>query len=268
MDSDMMDVDMGPIPDPAPSDFQSNRSAIGLGRAPSNNSNRKVQWVAPPTENVFTVQDGRWIVGWWGDHDCTPEVVEAFLSRWPPSRTPKAYAAWIAVQRDPSPHNPLSGVPTPTEAEKDVPGLQNSFDALLATQDPRALTVSALDELSKRHNVVVGKWLVFVKSHQADRIWGSIMRYICHERKVGQAKIAAREDGENLNGDWERDDHTICVYVDNYLDLQEVKRVREGLRKVGITWRIGFKPDAYTYLGIYARNEWGLRPTRYYDDEL
>lgn len=60
--------------------------------------------------------------------------------------------------------------------------------------------------------------------------------------------------------------HVICVYVSNYLDLEDVDELRRLLREEGgVRWKIGFKPDVYTYLGIYAGNPWGIRPSRYHD---
>ena len=57
--------------------------------------------------------------------------------------------------------------------------------------------------------------------------------------------------------------HVICVYTENYLDMDDVKRVREGLRQLGFTKKLQYKPDVFTYCGVYAKNQWGIPPTRY-----
>lgn len=48
--------------------------------------------------------------------------------------------------------------------------------------------------------------------------------------------------------------HVICVYVDGFSDVAEVKKLREDLRKIGVVKKIGFKLDAYSHLEIYTRN--------------
>ena len=63
----------------------------------------------------------------------------------------------------------------------------------------------------------------------------------------------------------ERREHVVCVYTCDYLDRAEVEGVRAGLRAsmaamdaaAAFTGRMVYKPDVYTYLGIYA----GAPPT-------
>ena len=40
--------------------------------------------------------------------------------------------------------------------------------------------------------------------------------------------------------------------------MEEVRRVREELRNLGLARKISYKPDIYTYLNIYAQNPWGI----------
>lgn len=59
----------------------------------------------------------------------------------------------------------------------------------------------------------------------------------------------------------------ICVYTHNYLDVADVERVQDALRAalppLRSRKRLLYKPDVFTYLGIYVGNEHGLRPTVY-----
>lgn len=61
------------------------------------------------------------------------------------------------------------------------------------------------------------------------------------------------------------DHHVISVYVDDFSDVAEVKKLREDLREIGVTKKIGFELDAHSHLGIYARNVWGISPIRYFE---
>lgn len=49
-------------------------------------------------------------------------------------------------------------------------------------------------------------------------------------------------------------------------DAADVQRVCQGLQRAvpaGLLQdkRLLFKPDIYTHLGIYSRNEWGIKPS-------
>jgi hypothetical protein len=56
--------------------------------------------------------------------------------------------------------------------------------------------------------------------------------------------------------------HVICVYTRNYLDLDDVKRVRGTMRNLGFTEPLCYKPDLYTYLNIYTGTT-KVSPCRY-----
>ncbi len=66
----------------------------------------------------------------------------------------------------------------------------------------------------------------------------------------------------------------VCCMADRLLasppccvqDAADVQRVCRGLQRAvpaGLLQdkRLLFKPDIYTYLGIYSRNEWGIKPS-------
>lgn len=58
----------------------------------------------------------------------------------------------------------------------------------------------------------------------------------------------------------------ICVYTEDYQDRGDVGRVRDALRDALPPLRnrgLKYKPDVATYLGLYAGNEYNLRPTVY-----
>ena len=63
----------------------------------------------------------------------------------------------------------------------------------------------------------------------------------------------------------------MCVYTENYLAVDQVEAVRATLRELmqgmdpqtAFTGRMVYKPDIFTYLGIYVGNEFNLRPSVY-----
>jgi hypothetical protein len=182
----------------------------------------------------------------WTAENSTSENLVQYLSRWPPSRTPAIYGPWIMVDRN-------DGPAKPTTNPADIKGLSASFQYLALSG---TVTSETLDQISKVHNVITGKWMIFEDSDQIDVIWGKLIYYLCVERQRGFAKVSTRKKGER---------HVICVYVDDYTDLVEVNGLRKALKDIGVVRRIGFKPDAYTHLGIYKENAWKIRPSRYFE---
>ncbi|EEB95763.1 hypothetical protein MPER_05215, partial [Moniliophthora perniciosa FA553] len=133
-----------------------------------------------------------------------------------------------------------------------VDAMRDAFDTLAASHRKDGnitLTVSTLDQLAQSYNVICGKWMMFCNTAEVDAFWDAIVRLICLERGKGSAKVSPNK-GDNQ--------HVICVYVDNFADWEEVMGVRDALRTIGVTYPIGFKMDAYTLLGIYRRNKWGI----------
>ncbi|ESK91241.1 hypothetical protein Moror_2870 [Moniliophthora roreri MCA 2997] len=140
-----------------------------------------------------------------------------------------------------------------------VDAMRDAFDTLAASHRQNGnitLTVSALDQLAQSYNVICGKWMMFCNTAEVDAFWDAVVRLICLERGKGSAKVSPNK-GDNQ--------HVICVYVEDFADWGEVMGVRDALRTIGVTYPIGFKMDAYTLLGIYRRNKWGINCNRYYE---
>jgi hypothetical protein len=117
------------------------------------------------------------------------------------------------------------------------------------------VTVDEIDRIAVTHGVLSGKWMIYTDTRRIDQLWGKVVSLLCVDLKRGSMKVSPKKEG---------DSHVICVYVDDYSNMEEVNRLRDALRTAGVFWKIGFKPDAYTHLGIYARNQWGIRPSRYH----
>ncbi|KAG6907783.1 hypothetical protein DXG01_007390 [Tephrocybe rancida] len=227
--------------------------------------------VAPLQTELVYDGSSALIVAVWEESPKAGEVA-SYLARWPPSRTPGAYAAWIAVERGP---RPSPGRP------QDMEGLKRDWAALkeraavepvpAAATEPNVeekgtqqvqgngvVTVEVLDALAQAHSILSGKWMIYAQPHQIDDLWSRIVTAVIANAPPGvgaRAKVSPARPGEP---------HVVCVYVDDYSDGAEVGRVRDALRRAGVRWKIGFKPDIYTHLGIYKTNEWRIRPSRYF----
>lgn len=216
---------------------------------------------APLPSEVVHDGSSALIVAVWDEHP-NPIEVASYLARWPPSRTLSTYAAWIAVERGPQSN---------AHKSQDIAGLAREWETLKQRAAPFAVgepgiegqgnpvvTIEALDALALAYGVLSGKWLIYAKPHKIDDLWSRIVTAVIANAPAGvgaRAKVSPAHPGEP---------HVVCVYVEDYSNEAEVNRVREALRKVGVRWKIGFKPDIYTHLGIYKTNEWRIRPSRYF----
>ncbi|KAF9479214.1 DUF1917-domain-containing protein [Pholiota conissans] len=194
----------------------------------------KPKFVAPPSTPEALLST------WTAENSNQGQIIK-FLARWPPSRTSFDYGPWIVGNR-----GGWKNVPIPN-----IAGLQADFQALIAANN---VSIDTVDQISKANNVMTGKWMVFQESGKIDILWGKILFYICTERQKGMAKVSTWKEGEK---------HVICVYVEDYTDTEAVNSLRKELRKLGVKWKIGFKPDAYTHLNIYKDNPWKIRPSRF-----
>ncbi len=106
-----------------------------------------------------------------------------------------------------------------------------------------------------------GKWLVFRSMDQLDEVWGHIRQAVEEGRLGNAAKVSTARPNPNGNG---ADRGIICVYSYDWTDEQDVKRIREELRALGITGKIPYKSDDDTLEGKYA-NRGNRRISKYYE---
>ncbi len=115
--------------------------------------------------------------------------------------------------------------------------------------------VQSLVETAKKQRCTVGKWILFVPPTQADETWDKVARATISGQLGSSAKIAPAKN--------KYDDVVCCIYVEDFSCRHDVQRVLKGLFDLGFKVKSGFKPDFYTYLGIYAKNKWRLSPVLY-----
>ena len=97
--------------------------------------------------------------------------------------------------------------------------------------------------------------LSFCHSARIDAIWKSVATAVVSGRLGTAAKVSTRDPKEST--------HVICVYTEDFTDEEQVRAVEKGLKEVGVTAQMRYKPDIYTTLGIYRNNPWRLKPTIY-----
>ena len=102
-----------------------------------------------------------------------------------------------------------------------------------------------------------GKWLIFLEPGLADEAWKTV-RDNTVARSLG---ISAKVSTSKPNPESRDNRKVIYVYTKNWADEAEVMRVREVLRTLGVTERIGYKRNIETFAGEYAKK--GKRVTYY-----
>lgn len=102
-----------------------------------------------------------------------------------------------------------------------------------------------------------GKWLLFLPSAEADDAWVKIR----DATAAGELGIGAKASTAR-SGTGARDERlVIYVFTKSWEDEADVMRVREQLKAMGFTDRIGYKRNIDTYAGEYR--EKGKRVTYY-----
>ena len=106
-----------------------------------------------------------------------------------------------------------------------------------------------------------GKWLVFVNVKNIDEVWTQVKKVTEEGRLGDSAKVGTAKPNPNATNP---DTKVICVYTYDWADEKDVKRVREELRKLGITNKIPYKADEDTLSGKY-RIRGDTRISKYYE---
>ena len=113
---------------------------------------------------------------------------------------------------------------------------------------------SAPEAIEDEH---AGKWLIFQEPEAADAAWKKV-----RDATVGhELGISTKVSTAKPNPDSRDSRRVIYVYTRDWADEADVMRVREHLRKLGFTDRIGYKRNLETFAGEYAQK--GKRVTYY-----
>jgi len=104
---------------------------------------------------------------------------------------------------------------------------------------------------------LAGKWLIFLPADEVDAVW----RRVRDATAAGDLGISAKVSTAKPNPDARDDRYVVYVYTADWRDEEEVMRVREALRALGVEDRIGYKRNLETFRGEYSKK--GKRVTYY-----
>lgn len=104
---------------------------------------------------------------------------------------------------------------------------------------------------------LAGKWLIFLPADEVDVVW----RRVRDATAAGDLGISAKVSTAKPNPDARDDRYVVYVYTADWRDEEEVMRVREALRALGVEDRIGYKRNLETFRGEYSKK--GKRVTYY-----
>lgn len=106
-----------------------------------------------------------------------------------------------------------------------------------------------------------GKWLIFVGMNDVDEVWSKIKK-ATEEGKLGDSsKVATAKPNPHAT---DSNRKVICVYTYDWTDEEDVRRIREELRRLGIVNKIPYKTDEDTLSGKY-RITGHTRISKYYE---
>ena len=100
-------------------------------------------------------------------------------------------------------------------------------------------------------NLNCGKWLIFVSIKNVDKVWKNIKLATENGLLGGESKVATAKPNPNAT---KKDLKVICVYTYDYTDKEDAMRIRDELKKIGITNKIPYKTDNATRAGQYIVN--------------
>ena len=106
-----------------------------------------------------------------------------------------------------------------------------------------------------------GKWLVFVDVKDVDGVWAKVKKVTEEGRLGGCSKVSTLKPSHLAVSP---DVMVICVYTYDWTDEEDVLRIRDELRKLGITGKIPYKADEDTLKGRYMiKGQKGI--SKYYE---
>jgi len=187
-------------------------------------------------------------------HRLEDETPSDYVKRRPPSQFSQDDWYWI---HSPEEKEKREGNGCEMSINEAIELLHALWDSL----DERNKTLENLWKISDDNRfakILSGKWMMFVKTPDVDRVWAVIVHGVVSGRLGCTAKVGPKSSAHPC------ETHLICVYTDDFRDKDDVDRVLKELRRLGFEAGMSYKADVATYLGIYRNNPWGISPNFYY----
>lgn len=200
------------------------------------------------------------------DPTLSDETLDEWLEAVRPSQVSSSQCAWISVNnvtpKSPGYHQP----PTNTSSLDLLDTSQyhqalNKIDHIVASKGrvkgcEKQECVDSILEIAKARGDTTGKWMLFCRPQYIDEVWSRVAKETANGNLGCAAKVGpAFGVGEKPI--------LICVYVQDFTNRDEVKRVLWKLQEMRLNVKSRFKPDVFTSLGIESNNKWRLPPTIY-----
>jgi len=213
---------------------------------------------AATAKHLQRVQDG------WLKWDGMSATIEDWLRDVPPTKVPHDKVEWIYVSHTSrvldSDRGTFNEELYRDELSK-ITAIKKRTKRVMAPQ--KAEWSNSILRIAKHCGYTSGKWIFRILPENVDEEWKKIAIATAHGKLGSGSKVAPAMDSP--------DPIVICcVYVSDFSNRAEVRRVLIALQQLGLSLKTkmcGFKPDVYTMLGIDSGNEWRLKPTIYSVDE-
>lgn len=172
------------------------------------------------------------------------ESINSFLNKYKPSKISKTDCAWISVSscdiiNDLDNNNITKAI--------------NEWNIL--KENKKQINFDNINDIAEKYNILSGKWLIYKKTTQIDNLWKDIS-INCIKGFLGPSVKVSPKDNYNKQ-------HVICVFTKNYLDKENVYKIRDNLKNIGVINKISYKPDIFTYFEIYRNNKWNIKSSIY-----
>ena len=193
------------------------------------------------------------------------ETLNQFLENTRPSQTSTSECAWIQVhnqvRNSPGYEDPLAAAGLSMEETPKYRAALAKVERIIARTNrvfasDKATCVAEILNTAVARGETTGKWMLFANRETVDDTWEEIARATVAGKLGCSAKVSTSQtsgDGRAL----------ICIYVEDFSNKKEVKRVLQGIIALGFFVSKGFKPDIFTTLGIYGGNKWRLQTSIY-----
>ena len=217
---------------------------------PSKNENRR----------GGVVSDTKWSCLRWPNRNGEP--IEAFIKDVVPMKLTRdvvGTTGYIYVQHpaySPSPHSYSRAHCEP---------YVRILAQLSAFRLDKAQALLKIKELATAENFVGGKWSSYVKPRDIDRFWARVALATAKGQLGCSSKILCNtKAGRKVRSDYWEDQIPVCVFVPDFNDKAEVKRVLLQMLELGLPEPKAFLPNIHVELGIMGRkNKWGLSSGTY-----
>ncbi|AEO67752.1 1aa27437-0e3f-49f3-828c-21c5fee6622b [Thermothielavioides terrestris] len=211
------------------------------------------------------------------------ESVDDFLARLPPATTDwRPGLDWIFIANPYEPPGPGAALDRFMAGGEERLQLLEAFENMVTASSAggmagrslaklqkdvakeRRAAVEDLRQLAVVCNVVLGKWMLFPEPGSVNSVWAKVARATANNELGVSAKVETRVDSQKAR--------LICVYTRDFRDKDDVARVLNRLRQLELVSpggkQIYYKSDAWTHLGIYGGNRWGIQASMYSSNEL